>query len=64
MFLFYLKELRELSQKLEPQERFVCLLHDEMSIKADLVYDKRSGDLIGFTNPDSWTFNEEASTRN
>jgi hypothetical protein len=42
-----------------PSERkYVALLHDEMKIKADQVYDKQSDQIIGFTNPDTWTFNE------
>ena len=36
----------------------MALLHDEMKVKADLVYDRRSGRVVGFTNPGSWTFNE------
>lgn len=27
-------------------------MHDEMLIKADLVFDPRSGELVGFVNPD------------
>jgi hypothetical protein len=30
----------------------VGLLHDEIKIKADLVYNKHSGELIGFMNLD------------
>lgn len=30
--------------------RFVCLMHDEMKIRADLVYDARSGEMVGFLN--------------
>lgn len=30
--------------------RMVCLIFDEMKVKEDLVYNKHSGDLIGFAN--------------
>jgi hypothetical protein len=32
--------------------QYVGLLHDEIKIKADLVYNKHSGELIGFMNLD------------
>ena len=31
-------------------QRNICLVFDEVKIKEDLVYDKHSGDIIGFTN--------------
>ena len=31
-------------------------MHDEMSVRGDLVYDRRGGELIGFTNPQTWKF--------
>ena len=31
-------------------EKYVCLIGDEMHIKKDLVFDKFSGELIGFIN--------------
>ena len=33
-------------------QQYVGLLHDEIKIKADLVYNKHSGELIGFMNLD------------
>lgn len=36
----------------------MCLLHDEMKVKSDLVYDRRSEQVKGFTNPETWTFDE------
>ncbi|XP_062585102.1 uncharacterized protein LOC134246755 [Saccostrea cucullata] len=48
-----------MAKDLPPEKRYVALLHDEMKVKADLVYDKRSGQIIGFTNPETWTFNED-----
>jgi hypothetical protein len=44
-----------MAQELPPEKKFVALMHDEMKVKADLVYDKRTNQIIGFTNPDSWT---------
>ena len=32
------------------QNRYVCLIFDECKIKEDLVYNKHSGELIGFTD--------------
>ena len=40
---------------LKEYERHVCLLLDEMHIKDDLVYDRWTGELIGFTNLDDIT---------
>ena len=35
---------------LEDYQRHVCLVADEMHVKADLVYDKFTGELVGFSN--------------
>ena len=43
-----LDELSKKAKHLKDNERFVVLLHDEMMIKSDLVFDKRSGNLVGF----------------
>ncbi|XP_070545584.1 uncharacterized protein [Ptychodera flava] len=46
--------LREMKlTMLEEWQRYVVLLQDEIRIKEDLVYDKHSGELIGFVNLDS-----------
>ena len=37
-------------KELPESKRYVCLLIDEMKIKKDIVYDKFSGDIIGFCN--------------
>ena len=37
-------------ESLPEDKRFVCLILDEMKIKEGLVYNKHSGDLIGFTH--------------
>ena len=47
-------ELKRLSKDLPDNERFVVLLHDEMTIKSDLVFDKRSGEVVGFVNSTEW----------
>jgi len=31
-------------------QRYVVLLHDEMSIKEDLVFDSKTGELVGLVN--------------
>ena len=49
---------KKIADNLPPEKKYVCLLHDEMKIKADLVYDRRSQQVIGFTNPDTWSFDE------
>ena len=38
------------AQTSEDWQKCVVLILDEMHIKEDLVYDKHSGELIGFTN--------------
>lgn len=37
-------------QSCPPHQRYVFLVMDEMHIKQDLVYNKHSGELIGFVN--------------
>ena len=44
---------------LEDNEIWVCLMHDEICIKADLVYDRRSGELIRFVDKDKWSARSE-----
>lgn len=38
----------EASKDFKDNQRFVVLLHDEMAIKSDLVFDQRSGQMVGF----------------
>ena len=38
------------SQMLEDYQRHVIIVADEMHIKEDLVYDKFTGELVGFCN--------------
>ena len=56
MIIQYRQELKRQAKDLPPEQRFVALLHDEMTIKADLVYDHRGGEVVGFMNVGSWTF--------
>lgn len=51
-------ELNKFSATLSENQRYVVLLHDEMSVKSDLVFDSRSGELIGFVNKDKWNFHD------
>ena len=44
-------ELKKVAEPLLENERWVVLLHDEISIKEDLVYDRVTGELVGFVNP-------------
>ena len=46
------KELYERKQPLQKHEKIVGLLQDEIRIKSDLVYDKHTGELIGFVDLD------------
>ena len=46
------EQLLEVSQAIGQDEwqKAVIIIFDEMYIKKELVYDKRTGELIGFTN--------------
>ena len=44
------QELKKIAEPLTDNERWVVLLHDKISIKADLVYDRVTGELVGFTD--------------
>lgn len=37
-------------EKCEEREKYVLLLLDEMHVKQELVYDKSTGELVGFVN--------------
>lgn len=46
-------DLKQQAESLEENQRWVCLLHDEISIKSDLVYDRVgvvSGKLLAWVN--------------
>ena len=40
----------KLTAYLHESRQYVNILLDEMKVKEDLVYDKHSGEIIGFTN--------------
>ena len=41
-------DLKHQSSKLEGIGKYVVLMYDEISVKDDLVFDKNTGELIGF----------------
>lgn len=43
-------DLRHQAAKLSGIQKYVVLMHDEVSIKDDLVYDRNTGELVGFVN--------------
>ena len=45
-----IKELATKTSLFQPMERFVSIIFDEMKILEDLVWDKYSGELIGFVD--------------
>ena len=45
-----IEELKQATQKLFDVQRYVCMTFDEMKIQAGLVFDKNSGELIGYTD--------------
>ena len=47
-----IKELATKTSSFQPMERFVSIIFDEMKIQEDLVWDKYSGELIGFVELD------------
>ena len=53
-----LEELEKLTKGFGENQRYVVLLHDEMAIKSDLVFDRRSGEILGFVNVDTWSFDD------
>ena len=46
-----IEDLKRQARDLPDEYRFVALLHDEMSIRKDLVFDRVSGQVIGFVKP-------------
>ena len=52
--------IKKLMKELPSEKQYGILMHDEMTIRSDLVYDRKGDSIIGFVNPSSWTFNEKA----
>lgn len=50
-------EIKRQTKDLKNEERFVVLIHDEMSVWSDLVFDQRNNKVVGFVNQDKWTAN-------
>ncbi len=40
-------------ENIQPYQRNIVLIHDEMKIKSDLVFRKNTGELVGFTDLDT-----------
>ncbi|XP_055877443.1 uncharacterized protein LOC129924769 [Biomphalaria glabrata] len=49
-----IEELKRISQNFKSEEKCVILLHDEMMIKYDLVFNKTNGEVVGFVNSHTW----------
>ena len=49
-----LDEVKSACKDLGPHQRFVVLLHDEMTLKNDLVFDRVSGEIVGYVRPSEW----------
>ena len=60
--IVFQKDVKKFVQDLPPEKRYAVLLHDEMSVRGDLVYDKRGGEIIGFVNPETWSFKQVTYT--
>lgn len=56
-----IKQLQTQAGTLQPHDRYVCLLHDEMTIMSDLVFDQKTGQLVGFVSPEQFD-QEKVST--
>ena len=45
-----LLRLKEEAAKLKEHEKYVCLLHDEMSIQQNLVFDRKLQQVVGYVS--------------
>ena len=54
-----LKEIKHATQHFKENEWCVVLLHDEMSVKSDLVFDRRSDEVVGFLHPEKWKVEDD-----
>ena len=52
-----MEHLRKKTMLFSDIERYVCILLDEMKIQDDLVWDKHTGELIGFVDLGDTTIN-------
>ena len=56
------EDLRKKTMLFSDIERYVCILLDEMKIQEDLVWDKHTGELIGFVDLGDTTINYATSS--
>ena len=49
-----LEKIKHAAANFEDHQRYVVLLHDEITIKSNLVFDRRAEEVIGFINPPNW----------
>ena len=54
---YVVKELAEKTKSFMAIERFIVLVFDEMKVQEDLVWDKTTGELIGFVDLGDTDFN-------
>ena len=54
-----LEDICHQTEGLSENERWCVLLHDKMSIKSDLIYDRRSGELVGYVDSHKWNFDSK-----
>ena len=57
--LLLFQHINSEAKDLSEEKRFGVLLFDEMSVRHDLVFDRKSDEVIGFVNPGSWNFAEK-----
>ena len=57
------EDIRCAAEKLGDHQKYVVLLHDEMSIKEDLVLDNGSQEVVGFANMQNWQMYANCSNR-
>ena len=53
-----IEELKTMTLNLEGHQRFICLSFDEMEIESGLVFNKYTGQIIGFTDLGDTDINE------
>lgn len=57
--LLLFQHINSETKDLPEEKRFGVLLFDKMSVRHDLVFDRKSDEVIGFVNPGSWNFVEK-----
>ena len=54
-----IEELKKMTSNLEGHQKFVCLSFDEIKIESGLVFNKYTGQIIGFTDLGDTDINEK-----